>query len=406
MLDKALQILQVYPLCDSCLGRLFAQLGYGIENRERGAAIKTVLHMQLVSGYKSGVDTLDDLKKLAKSHGPTRKFLAKLGVVVEKETCYICGEILEDVEKYAEAVAKALEGLEYESFLVGTVVPRQVLEREAEIVKKFMLTTGESIKHEINRRVGREALRLLGKKVDKHRPQVVVNVNVATGDVAVTRNPLLVEGLYLKLSRQMSQVKKFGNVKTSLFERLQYIREVFGGVDYVIHAAGREDVDVRMLGSGRPVVIEVKQPTRYKAAVPPLVGKDLVFIPKKPTDRAEVRRLKEKAKVSIKLYRALVASDRAVDDLSILSTLQGRAVTQFTPRRIKRRNPKSRRTRMVYEVAWRQITPHVFELYIRCQGGLYVKEFIHGDGGRTTPSVAEVLNTYLDVLELDVLAVE
>ncbi|MFN3804287.1 MAG: tRNA pseudouridine(54/55) synthase Pus10 [Pyrobaculum sp.] len=406
MLDRALQILREYPLCDSCLGRLFAQMGYGIENRERGAAIKTVLHMQLVSSYKSGVNTLEDLRKLAKTHEPTRRFLAKLGVVVGKEPCYICGGILEDVEKYAEAVVKALEGLEYESFLVGTVAPRQVLEREAEIVKKFMLTTGESIKHEINRRVGREALRLVGSKVDKHRPQVVVNIDIATGAVFVTRNPLLVEGLYLKLSRRMSQVKKFGEVKTSLFERLQYIREVFGGVDYVIHAAGREDVDVRMLGSGRPVVVEVKQPARYKAAVPPLVGRDLVFIPKKLTDRAEVRRLKERAKVSIKLYRALVASDRPVGDLSILSTLQGRAVTQLTPRRIKRRSPKSKRTRMVYEMAWRQITPHVFELYIRCQGGLYVKEFIHGDGGRTTPSVAEVLNTYLEVLELDVLAVE
>jgi len=61
---------------------------------------------------------------------------------------------------------------------------------------------------------------------------------------------------------------------------------------------------------------------------------------------------------------------------------------------------------MVYELAWRLISAHVFELFVRCQGGLYVKEFIHGDGGRTAPSVAEVLNSYLEVLELDVLSVE
>jgi tRNA pseudouridine synthase 10 len=35
-----------------------------------------------------------------------------------------------------------------------------------------------------------------------------------------------------------------------------------------------------------------------------------------------------------------------------------------------------------------------------------VKEFIHGDGGRTTPSVAEILNSRLEVLELDVLLIE
>ncbi len=45
VLEKSLQILREYPLCDSCLGRLYAQMGYAVENWERGAAIKTLLHM-------------------------------------------------------------------------------------------------------------------------------------------------------------------------------------------------------------------------------------------------------------------------------------------------------------------------------------------------------------------------
>jgi tRNA pseudouridine synthase 10 len=42
---------------------------------------------------------------------------------------------------------------------------------------------------------------------------------------------------------------------------------------------------------------------------------------------------------------------------------------------------------------------------IRCQGGLYIKELITGDEGRTSPSVAEILNVGAKPLELDVLNV-
>jgi len=276
-------------------------------------------------------------------------------------------------------------------------------------VSKFLITTGEPIKHEIYRRIGKEMLKLLtGKRVDKLRPNIVVRIDLLTGKVTVVRNPLLVEGKYLKLSRRVAQSKRFGSVRTTLLEKLRYVGDIFGGSEHVIHVSGREDSDVRMLGPGRPLVVEVKQPIRYRGHVPPLVDDEVIFTPVGFTTREEVRRLKEKAKVDIKLYRALVYSERplAAEDLGKMVELSGKIITQYTPRRIKRLHPRRKRTRMVYELAWRLISAHVFELFVRCQGGLYVKEFIHGDGGRTTPSVAEVLNSYLEVLELDVLSVE
>jgi tRNA pseudouridine synthase 10 len=42
---------------------------------------------------------------------------------------------------------------------------------------------------------------------------------------------------------------------------------------------------------------------------------------------------------------------------------------------------------------------------IRCQGGLYIKELISGDEGRTDPSVATIINVEAKPLELDVLKV-
>ncbi len=409
LLEKSLQILREYPLCDSCLGRLYAQMGYAVENWERGAAIKTMLHMQLVTQFRQGTDVRNDLVSLAKVHNPTRRFLASIGTEVEGVPCYICGGLLTDVEKYAHEAAKHTRDIDFETFAVGTTIPTDVLKREAEVVAKFLITTGESIKHEINRRIGKEMLKLLtGKRVDKLRPNIVVRIDLITGKVTVVRNPILLEGKYLKLSRRVAQAKRFGSVKTTLLDKLQYVRDFYGGLEHIIHVSGREDSDVRMLGPGRPLVVEVKQPIRYRGQVPPLVDDEVVFRPLSFTTRDEVRRLKEKAKVDIKLYRALVYSERPLtaEDLGKMAELSGRIITQYTPRRIKRLRPRRKRTRMVYELTWRLISPHVFELYVRCQGGLYVKEFIHGDGGRTTPSAAEVLNSYLEVLELDVLSIE
>ncbi len=409
LLEKSLQILREYPLCDPCLGRLYAQMGYAVENWERGAAIKTMLHMQLVTQFRQGADVRNDLVSLAKVHKPTRRFLASIGTEVEGVPCYICGGLLTDVERYAHEAARHTGDIDFETFAVGTTIPSDVLKREAEVVAKFLITTGESIKHEINRRIGKEMLKLLtGKRVDKLRPNIVVRIDLITGKVTVVRNPILLEGKYLKLSRRVAQAKRFGSVKTTLLDKLQYVRDFYGGLEHIIHVSGREDSDVRMLGPGRPLVVEVKQPIRYRGQVPPLVDDEVVFRPLSFTTREEVRRLKEKAKVDIKLYRALVYSERPLtaEDLGKMAELSGKIITQYTPRRIKRLHPRRKRTRMVYELTWRLISPHVFELYVRCQGGLYVKEFIHGDSGRTTPSAAEVLNSYLEVLELDVLSIE
>jgi len=44
-------------------------------------------------------------------------------------------------------------------------------------------------------------------------------------------------------------------------------------------------------------------------------------------------------------------------------------------------------------------------MIVRCQGGLYVKELVSGDEGRTSPSVSELLGFEAKTLKLDVLNV-
>ena len=64
------------------------------------------------------------------------------------------------------------------------------------------------------------------------------------------------------------------------------------------------------------------------------------------------------------------------------------------------------REKYIYEVNVKKMSPRKAEMKIRCQGGLYVKELVTGDEGRTDPSVSEILNNKAKPVKLDVLNVE
>ena len=57
---------------------------------------------------------------------------------------------------------------------------------------------------------------------------------------------------------------------------------------------------------------------------------------------------------------------------------------------------------MVYALQARLLNPHFFELHVLASAGTYIKEFVHGDLGRTVPNVGQILGTESDILQLDV----
>ncbi|MEM2383445.1 MAG: tRNA pseudouridine(54/55) synthase Pus10, partial [Desulfurococcaceae archaeon] len=59
----------------------------------------------------------------------------------------------------------------------------------------------------------------------------------------------------------------------------------------------------------------------------------------------------------------------------------------------------------VYEVKARLINGRIYEALIKAEGGLYVKELISGDRGRTDPSFTSFLNASNTCIELDVIGV-
>ena len=60
------------------------------------------------------------------------------------------------------------------------------------------------------------------------------------------------------------------------------------------------------------------------------------------------------------------------------------------------------RPRTVTDIKATLIDEHHFKLAITTQAGTYVKEFVHGDLGRTQPSICTILAKECDIIELDV----
>ncbi len=63
------------------------------------------------------------------------------------------------------------------------------------------------------------------------------------------------------------------------------------------------------------------------------------------------------------------------------------------------------RERRVKSVEMKMLDGALLELIVRTEAGSYVKELVHGDQGRTQPSLAGALGIPCEVLELDALEV-
>ncbi|GAB0492965.1 hypothetical protein MMPV_004236 [Pyropia vietnamensis] len=76
---------------------------------------------------------------------------------------------------------------------------------------------------------------------------------------------------------------------------------------------------------------------------------------------------------------------------------------QSTPLRVLHRRTSATRIRAVTACrVVRAVTPRVAVIDVTTAAGTYVKEFVHGDWGRTVPSVGGLLGVAADILQLDV----
>jgi len=337
----------------------------------------------------------------------------------ESGKCEICDNVLENTG----LLDTISPDFEYGSFNVGMVMPPTALEREASIVRDLKLRGVRSFKTEFNNEIREYLQARLGKEIDLVSPDVTFEINYVKDRVFYKIRSMTIYGRYCKYARDIPQTKwhckscRGRGCKKCNFTGKMYqtsVEEIMAGplLDVTrgrgskFHGAGREDIDVRMLGDGRPFVIEIINPKVREidlGQIQKTINEDerISVNGMEKCDKSLVEKLKNtKFK---KTYNAYIDKKLTIDEISLIETELSTEINQRTPIRVSHRRSDKIRKRKVYKVIGKNNKTTELEIY--CDGGLYIKELISGDEGRTIPSATSIIYKKLTCMELDVLKI-
>jgi tRNA pseudouridine synthase 10 len=428
---------------------MFSLLGTNTTNYERGYSLLLSITMENHRNYLSRNDTLQtaaitNLKLLAENafFDPAQKVLKNEGLEIEKnksnKVCYLCKNIFSNVEKYIIKASTLVEQIEFKSFLVGSSPEPRIINLEDKFKSEFTLLDAESFKNHFNRVIGKALLLALNKVPEFHHPDVVLiyTLDFERFNIELILKPVFIYGRYNKLVRGIPQTHWFcrkcmgTGCKSCNYTGKQYLTSVEESIspefikeskatDSKFHGAGREDIDVRMLGTGRPFIIELRNPKirnlnlgKIERRINKINKKNIKVYDIKYSNKKEVVKLKTEAKNTKKVYRAIVKSEKKLNKedfnqklIALKNNFENQEIHQRTPHRVSHRRTDKVRIKMIYKIDGKLIKPNTFEFKIETQGGTYIKELINGDEGRTTPSFSEIFKIPLECKELDVLEI-
>lgn len=369
----------------------------------------------------------------------------KFESIEEGEKCDLCDNLLLHEDEIYNLIANKIHMLEieFDTFHISCQVKYDKLKQNEKKVHKLVNYKGSNGLKKVLRKSLEEKLEeKLGKKVDYKNPEVIIQLKIrkkaypknpypeiSNITAFIDSNPLFIEGKYRKLVRGIPQTKwpctecKGKGCEACNGTGQQYPETVEGligkhllpltrGKEIKFHGSGREDIDVLMLGEGRPFVIEVKHPFTRKIDLKNLKetvnknseGKieinDLKFV-----DNTRRGTIKNSSTESYKIYSAIAEFEKGVTSNDIFEIMKIEKIEQRTPHRVSHRRADLVRTRQIYNLEIERINSKKLRLIINCQGGLYIKELISGDEGRTKPSVSSVCNNKAECTQLDVLEV-
>ena len=211
---------------------------------------------------------------------------------------------------------------------------------------------------------------------------------------------IYIAGRYMKYTRNLSQtpwVVDGGAFMGSVQERItDGVKQYIKYKDIKFSSSGREDVDVRMLGRGRPFMLEVLDPRLSKNDN--LMDKIKLCI-NKSHDDVQVRDLqivdkgesqqflKEGEEEKTKTYAAICCLNRPYteDDIKLINSTKDLKLTQTTPIRVLHRRTLSDRIRTVFTMWFEKVDKHeieeqyrlfsdrIFKLNLVTEAGTYIK---------------------------------
>ena len=360
------------------------------------------------------------------------KVCAELDIDLDGVDCVICDNIFDklDDDLYEKIDAKINQlGIEFDTFLVGSQIPKDIQKRDEELSEKFDLGV-ETIKKEVNRLIGLGIWERYDKEAEFERQDIVFNIDLRKGPkVRIQINPLYIEGKYNKYKRGIPQTKwpctkckgrgceecnGTGKQYPESVEELisEHFLKLTKGREAKFHGAGREDIDVLMLGSGRPFVLEIKEPrirnldlAKLEDEINKINEGKTAYHGLKLCERGRKAEIKQSSPDTYKVYEAIVECDEAFDADKLEELTKLNEIHQQTPLRVLRRRTDMVRIKHVLDLQYEIIDEKTFKMRIKTEGGLYIKELISGDEGRSQPNVSEILGVGAICEQLDVVEV-
>ena len=346
------------------------------------------------------------------------------------DCCPFCEDLFLEIDLIAGRIVTAVDGVEFSKVQLGIHFSKDHVASE-EVLRSTLAGTGSRpLKATLSDAVqSAVAERLPGIVWVKERPEVMLLFDTLTLGVNADIRALFLYGRYRKLERGIPQTRwpcracrgRDGGCESCNGTGQQYpysiqslvcepMVESSGAISDSFHGMGREDIDVRCLGEGRPFVAELKSPLRRTLDLEKLMNSinkaaenQIEIHGLRLSNRAEVSRIKEtKAEKS---YTIRFTSDHGLTDEEVttrIQSLSGQVLEQQTPQRVAHRRADKVRNRKVVSIENILITDDGIQFDVRCESGTYVKELIHSDEGRTNPSVAALLETDCEVILLDV----
>jgi tRNA pseudouridine synthase 10 len=360
------------------------------------------------------------------------KVCEELGIDLDDADCVICDNIFDKLDDglYDKIDAKISQlGIEFNTFLVGSQIPKDIQERDEELSEEFDLGV-ETIKKEVNRLIGLGIWEKYDKEAEFERQDIVFNIDLRKEPkVRIQINPLYVEGKYNKYKRGIPQTKwpctkckgrgceecnGTGKQYPESVEELisEHFLKLTKGKEAKFHGAGREDIDVLMLGSGRPFVLEIKEPrirnldlAKLENEINKINEGKTAYHGLKLCERGRKAEIKQSSPDTYKVYEAIVECDEPFDQGKLEELTKLNEIHQQTPLRVLRRRTDMVRIKHVLDLKYEIIDDKTFKMRIKTEGGLYIKELISGDEGRSQPNVSEILGVGAICEQLDVVEV-
>ena len=274
-----------------------------------------------------------------------------------------------------------------------------------------------------------EAVRMK-QKVEKKQNPIVARVRVWA-------SPVYVAGRYAKFARDVPQSPwsncpvKWARATESVQDALEDAIVKSAHADGAkFNSSGREDLDVRMLGDGRPFVLEVHNPKASTSELRENLIRAEAFMNQSSFLKTDVKAFnlravpketyknvglrldsneKEKSYSCVCICDPPVPMDSTICD--VVSAMKDVELKQQTPIRVSHRRSDLVRPRTLREIKV-SVVPgtrgRCVYVDLRAEAGTYIKEFCHGDGGRTNPSLGDLLGngTKCDIIQLDVTKVD